>query len=76
MIPQPNESEFILYDVREDLAEQMKCVNQLDPSLISAKASQSKAFGKYVGAVFKLKAPGQEGKTILELWAKEDKSGN
>jgi hypothetical protein len=73
VIPQPNESEFILYDVREDLAEQMKCANQLDPSLVSAKASQSNAFGKYVGAVFKLKAPGQEGKTIAALWAKEDK---
>jgi len=71
-IPQPNESEFILYDVREDLAEQMKCANQLDPSLVSAKAAKSKAFGKYVGAVFKLKAPAEEGKTIAALWAKED----
>jgi hypothetical protein len=72
VIPQPNESEFILYDVREDLVEQMKCANQLDPSLISAKAAQSKAFGKYVGAVFKLKAPGEEGKTIAAIWAKQE----
>jgi len=71
-IMQPYESEFVLYDVREDLAEQMKCANQLDPTLVSAKAAQSKAFGKYVGAVFKLKAPAEEGKTIAALWAKED----
>jgi hypothetical protein len=72
VISQPYESEFILYDVREDLAEQMKCANQLDPSLVSAKAAKSKAFGKYVGAVFKLKAGAQEGKTVVTLWAKDD----
>ena len=72
VITQPHESEFMLYDVREDLAEQMKCVNQLDPSLVSAKAAQSRAFGRYVGAVFKLTPPGQEGRTIAALWAKED----
>ena len=72
VIPQPYESEFVLYDVREDLAEQMKCANQLDPSNISAKAAKSQAFGKYVGAVFKLKSPDQEGKTIAALWAKQE----
>jgi len=72
VIMQPYETEFVLYDVREDLAEQMKCANQLDPSLVSAKAAQSKAFGKYIGSVFKLKTPTQEGKTIAALWAKED----
>src|SRR3954470_19752723 len=72
VIAQPYESEFVLYDVREDLAEQMKCANQLDPSLVSAKAANSKAFGKYVGAVFKVKAGAQDGKTVMALWAKED----
>ncbi len=72
MIPQPYESEFVLYDVREDLAEQMKCANKIDPTNLSAKAAKSKAFGKYVGSVFKLKAPGQVSETVAALWAKEN----
>jgi len=56
--------------VREDLAEQMKCANQLDPLLVSAKAAQSKYFGKYVGSVFKLKASCEEWKIIAAIWAK------
>ena len=35
VIMQPYESEFILYVVREERAEQMKCANQLDPLLVS-----------------------------------------
>jgi hypothetical protein len=72
VIPQPYESEFILYDVREDLAEQMKCLNRIDPSNISPKAVNSKSFGKYVGSVFKFKLPGQETETVAVLWAKNN----
>ena len=72
IIPQPNESEFVLYDVREDLAEQMKCLNRIDPSNMNAKAATSKAFGKYVGSVFKFKLTGQATETVAVLWAKEN----
>jgi hypothetical protein len=73
-IEQPYTSQFTLYDVREDLAEQFNCVNRLDPSLISAKAAKSTAFGKYVGAVFYLKTPqGLKGETVATLWAKQNK---
>jgi hypothetical protein len=68
----PYKSQFILYDVREDLAEQFNCSNRLDPSLISPKAVKSTSFGKYVGAVFYLRtAQGVRGETIATLWAKQ-----
>jgi hypothetical protein len=72
LISQPYESEFVLYDVREDIAERMKCVNQLDPSNLTEKAAKSTAFGKYFGSVFKFKLPGQETETVLALWAKQN----
>ena len=73
-IDQPYKSQFVLYDVREDLAERFNCANRLDPSQISAKAAKSTAFGKYVGAVFYLKtAQGVKGATVATLWAKQNK---
>jgi hypothetical protein len=71
-IPHPFSTEFTLYDVREDLAEQMRCLNRLDPSNVSEKAINSKSFGKYVGSVFKLKVTGQKTETVAVLWAKEN----
>jgi hypothetical protein len=72
-IDQPYKSTFALYDVREDLAEQFNCAHRLDPSLISAKAAKSTAFGKYVGAIFYLKSlNGLKGATVATLWAKQD----
>lgn len=67
----PDNAQFVLYDVREDLAEQFNCVNQLDPGAISPKAARSQAFGKYVGAVFRLKAGRETGETVVTVWAKE-----
>jgi len=72
VIAQPYESEFMLYDVREDLAEQMKCLNRIDPDNLSPKAVNSKSFGKYVGSVFKFKLTGQETETVAVLWAKNN----
>ena len=71
-VAQPYEAEFMLYDVREDLAEQMKCLNRIDVSNMPEKAGKSKSFGKYFGSVFKLKVPGQHTETIATLWAKQD----
>ena len=72
LIPQPYESEFMLYDIREDLAQRMKCINQLDPSNLTEKSAASKSFGKYVASVFKFKQPGQETETVAVLWAKQN----
>jgi len=71
-IAQPYESAFALYDVREDLAEQMKCLNRIDPSNVSPKAVTSRSFGKYVGSVFKFKMAGQQTETVAVLWAKQE----
>ena len=71
-IPQPYESEFMLYDIREDLAERMKCINQVDPSNLTEKAANSKSFGKYVASVFKFKRTGQQTETVAALWAKQN----
>jgi hypothetical protein len=71
VIEQPHHSQFVLYDVREDLAEEFNCVNRLDSSQITAKAMKSKAFGKYVGALFRIKWKDQTGETIATLWRKE-----
>ena len=72
-IDQPYKTQFILYDVREDLAERFNCANRLDPSQISVKAAKSTAFGKYVGAVFYLRTPqGVKGATVATLWAKQN----
>ena len=73
LIKQPHQAQFVLYDVREDLAEEFKCENKLNPENISLKASRSQNFGKYVGAVFRLKAGNQLGETVATLWAKENK---
>src|SRR5688572_19499258 len=74
VIEQPYHSQFVLYDVREDLAEEFDCANRLDPSLISAKARRSTSFGKYVGAIFYIKTPqGNRGETVATLWSKQNK---
>jgi hypothetical protein len=73
VIDHPYKSQFVLYDVREDLAERFNCAHRLDPLLISAKAASSTSFGKYVGAVFYLKSPQvPRGETVATLWAKQD----
>jgi len=72
-VDQPHKNQFILYDVREDLAEKFNCVNRLDPTRISPNAARSTAFGKYFGAVFYLKSPqGIKGEVILTLWSKQN----
>ncbi|MEJ2007639.1 MAG: hypothetical protein P8Z30_05675 [Acidobacteriota bacterium] len=73
VIQQPYQAEFVLYDVREDLAEHFKCANKLNAKDISLKAARSHAFGKYVGAVFRLQAHGESGATIATLWQKRNK---
>lgn len=73
VITQPYHAEFVLYDVRVDLAEHFKCENRLNPENLNLKAARSQAFGKYVGAVFRLRGREQEGETVATLWEKEKK---
>ena len=71
MIKQPYHAQFVLYDVREDLATRFDCAAKLDPGAASAKALRSHAFGKYVGALFRIKSLNLIGETIATIWAKE-----
>ena len=64
--------EFTLYDVREDLAEQLKCGNRLDPTQVDARALHSTSYGKYVGAVYRMKAGPRIGKIFATIWSKHD----
>ena len=61
---------FVLYDLREDLAEQLKCTNRLDPQSVSEKTLRSTKFGKYAGSIFRLKAGPMAGQTTALLWEK------
>lgn len=72
--PQPNRSEFVMYDFREDLAESLDCENRLHPDQADPEKAQSQAFGKYIGIVFRLKSRLVTGETVALVWA-EDKSG-
>ena len=73
VISQPHESEFTLYDVREDLAERFNCRNKLEGDAdVLSKAAQSKEFGKYVGSVFRLTPSGEKGEAVAMLWARTD----
>ena len=73
-VQHPYQSQFALYDVREDAAEQFSCVNRLDAVQASPKAAASKAFGKYYGAVFRLgKKDGPEATTLATLWTRAPK---
>jgi hypothetical protein len=71
VIEQPRHSQFVLYEVREDLAEEFKCANKLDTSEVSPKAMKSKDFDKYVAAVFSIKGKDGTGHIVATLWREE-----
>jgi hypothetical protein len=74
LVKQPYEQQFALYDVREDAAEQFKCVNRVDATRISSRATASKEFGKYYGAIFRVGGRGgSDGATLATLWSRESK---
>jgi hypothetical protein len=70
-MPQPHRDAFVMYDVREDLAETFDCQNKLHPDQADANKAQSTDFGKYVGAVFQVKTARMTGDSVATLWAKE-----
>jgi len=70
-IRQPFEQAFRLYNIRDDLAAQLDCSNQLHPEQISAKAARSKNFNTYVGAALELQTENESGAPITMLWARE-----
>ena len=71
-MPQPHRDAFVMYDVREDLAEAFDCENKLHPDRANAKRAQSTEFGKYVGAVFQVKTARVTGDSVATLWTREN----
>jgi hypothetical protein len=71
-LPQSHRDAFVMYDVRDDLAEALDCENRLHPELADAGKAQSTRFGNYVGAVFQVKAGTLTGEAVATVWAKEN----
>jgi hypothetical protein len=69
---QTHEAEFVLYDIREDLVEQLRCGNRLDPTRISVNALKSTSYKKYVAAILRMKTGSALGDTVATIWTKEN----
>jgi hypothetical protein len=70
-IAQAHEDAFTLYEVREDLAEEMKCGTRLHPEEVSGRALKSQSYGKYVAAVLRMKVGMSAGQIRTLLLAKD-----
>ena len=70
-MPQPNRDAFVMYDLRDDLAQSFDCENRLHPEAADVKQARSTDFGHYVGAVFRLKAGDVRGDSVATLWSEE-----
>jgi hypothetical protein len=71
-MPQAHRDAFVMYDVREDLAEAFDCENKLHPDQADARKAQSTDFGKYVGAVFQVKTARVTGDSVATVWARDN----
>ena len=71
-MPQPHREAFVMYDVREDLAESFDCDNKLHPEQADPARARSTRFGEYVGAVFQVKTANLTGDSVATIWTKEN----
>lgn len=69
-IQQPS-SAFRLYDVREDLAEIVQCDKRARPETISLAKLDSRRFGTYYIAAFRLKTKEGHGEGVATLWTRD-----
>ena len=67
-VTQPHQSQFLLYEVPDDVAARFDCATQLTPG---APTKASRAYGQHFGSVFRIAGPGQDTSIVL-LWAKDD----
>jgi len=67
-VSQPNQAQFVLYDIPEDLATRFDCASRLTPG---APTRRPRAYGQHYGAIFRI-AGGRSDNSIALLWAKED----
>jgi hypothetical protein len=71
LLDQRYKSEFAMYDVRTDLAQQFDCENRLHPEQSDPKLARSEDFGDYIGAVFRVKTKTLKGESVATVWAKD-----
>jgi hypothetical protein len=71
-MPQPHGDVFVMYDVREDLAEALNCENRLHPEQADTDKARSTRFGDYIGAVFQVKTENLTGEAVATVWAREN----
>jgi hypothetical protein len=63
---------FRLYDAREDLAEIVQCDKRARPETMSLAKLDSRRFGSYYVASFRLKTKEGDGEGVATLWTRED----
>lgn len=70
-IRQPSPA-FRLYDTREDLAEIVQCDKRARPETISLAKLDSRRFGAYYIAAFRLKTKEGDGEGVATLWMRDN----
>jgi len=71
-MPQPHRDAFVMYDIRDDLAQSLDCENRLHPEQADAAKVRSTKSGNYVGAVFQVKTGNLTGEAVATVWASEN----
>ena len=67
-VSQPRQSQFMLYDIPDDLAARFDCASRLTPG---APTKQPRAYGQHFAATFRV-AGARSDTSVALLWAKED----
>ena len=67
-VRQPNQAQYVLYDVSDDLAARFDCASQLTPG---APTKHPRASGEHFAATFRIAGMAADASVAL-LWAKED----
>jgi hypothetical protein len=71
LLDQRYKTEFAMYDVRTDLAQQFDCENRLHPEQSDPKLARSEDFGDFIGAVFRVRTKTLKGETVATVWTKD-----
>jgi len=71
LVQQPHAAEFLMYDLRNDMAAEFDCESRLNPEQATPSKDKPLEFGTYIGAVFRLKMGQITGRTVRSVWTKE-----
>jgi hypothetical protein len=67
-VSQPHQSQFVLYEVPDEIAARFDCASRLTPG---APTTASRSYGQHYAASFRVAGPAKDTSVAL-LWAKED----